>query len=268
MNRYARYFCLLSFIIFPFNLVSAQETIRVSVGEYPPAYSEYSLHYGYIPHILTRAYNLVGIQVKLEFLPWKRAYQNAKEGQFDATCCWFSSRQRQQDFFLSDAISNTEGFYFFHLKSYNFDWQTLKDLQGIPIGATSGYTFGEEFYRAEKEGKLTVQWVNADQQSLGKLFKKRIAIAPIDINTGYELLRRYFPAQQAQLVTHHPKALRRTPTYFLLSRNKGQQEKSQRLMALFNKGLKLLKQNGEYDKIIADVRRGEYAMKPEKWIKQ
>lgn len=243
----------------------AEEAIHVSTGEYPPGFSEFSPHHGYIVHILTEAYKKVGVKVIIQFQPWKRAYQSGKDGRVDGTCCWFPSSERESDFYLSDSITDIEGFYLFHLKGFKFDWNTLEDLGELNMGVTSGYTFGDAFYRAEKEGRLQLNWVTTDEQNLRKLYVGRVDITPMGVSTGYELIRKIFTPKQAKLFTHHPKPLRKTPTHFLLPRNKHHVEKSKRLLGLFNQGLKKLKQSGEYDKIIQGVFDGKYNMKKEIW---
>jgi polar amino acid transport system substrate-binding protein len=46
-------------------------------------------------------------------------------------------------------------------------------------------------------------------------------------------------------VTTHPKRLREDPLHLLLSKSN---PKNQKLMELFNKGLKKLKESGDYDR--------------------
>ena len=41
-------------------------------------------------------------------------------------------------------------------KEKAIDWQTIDDLKGLKVGATTGYFYGEAFAHAEKAGEITV----------------------------------------------------------------------------------------------------------------
>lgn len=57
----------------------AQETIRITNGEWEPFLSQHSPHYGINSHIVSEAFRLEGIQVKWGFFPWKRAFIEARD---------------------------------------------------------------------------------------------------------------------------------------------------------------------------------------------
>lgn len=239
------------------------ETVLISTAEYPPGYSEYSPYYGYAMHVVIESFSLVGVKVNPDFVSWKRAYEDAKEGKrYDATCCWFLSKDRTDNFHISEPVT-VEGFSFFHLKSYKFNWNNLNDLAGINIGASRGYTLGDDFYAAEKHGNLKVQWVKEAKQSLGKLLLGRVDIVPLDSIVGYELLRNSFSPQEIALVTHHSKPLRRSTTHLLFPKTK--EKNSKRLQELFNKGLKELKKSGKHKIIIENAMNGKYKVTANKW---
>ncbi len=78
----------------------------------------------------------------------------------------------------------------------------------------------------------------------------------MQMDIGYDLLNRKFTPQELQQVTHYPKLLMELPVYLILS-NKIKRNK--RLVKLFNKGLKQLKDSGKYDQYFEDVENGYYA---------
>jgi len=203
-------------------------------------------------HIITEAFALEGVTVIYKWVPWKRAYEITKEGGYDATPTWVPTPEREQDFYFSNTILVNQK-VFFHLKSFPFDWETIKDLQGMKIGGTLGYTYGE----AVKEGKLTVDWVPRDFQNFRKLAAGRIQIFPQEFDVGYAYIHDLPPehAEQAALLTHHPKPLLETTHHLIFSK---QVAKNQRLLELFNKGLKTLKESGKLDKYFEASRQGAY----------
>jgi polar amino acid transport system substrate-binding protein len=240
----------------------ARDTVHVSTGEYPSGYSEYSPHYGFNLHIVTEAFALVDIQVIYHFFPWGRAFEQSKTGELSATCCWYPHKSRTKYFYLSDTVF-AERISLFHLKDYKFDWDTVADLKRIRIGATIGVSLGEELNAQEKTGGFMIQRVPNDVFSFKKLLIGRVDVVPVDNIIGYELIRSNFSSEEMALFTHHKKSLFSATIH--LAFPKSTEERSKRLLSLFNQGLKLLKENGQYDKIIENAVAGKYNKMQEKW---
>ena len=55
-------------------------------------------------------------------------------------------------------------------------------------------------------------------------------------------------------MTYHPKPLHITPLHLIFSKVEGNKE----FVKKFNKGLKLIKKNGTYDRIMEDAKNGAY----------
>lgn len=235
----------------------SEETIRLASGEWAPYQSQKLKYYGLASRIVTEAFALEGVNVEYEFLPWKRSYEMARTGKCDGTLIWNRKKERSQYFYYSDTIVSSDK-VFFHLKSYTFDWNSIDDLKGIPIGGTGGYNYGEAFHNADDAKKITVYWVTKDQQNFHKLLKGRIEIFPNTINVGYFQLQQMFKQREFQLFTHHPHPLMSDTYHLLLSKNI---ERNERMLALFNTGLQRLRKSGKLDQYIAESQRGEYLMK-------
>lgn len=238
--------------------------ITIATGDYPPGYSEYIQHNGYTLHILKEAFAAVDIDVKFRFLPWKRAYKWAKEGKYPATCCWFNSSQREQDFYRSEPLHN-EGFWFFHMKNFEFAWNELPDLKGIPIAATRGYTFGDGFMTAAENGTVGVDWVQKDELALKMLVNDRVKLVPLDRAVGSELIRSLFPPEMQDKITFNPHALRASGTHLMVPRDPKFATQSTLLLKEFNRGLRIIKKNGTVDRILADLLAGKYRIEDTKW---
>jgi polar amino acid transport system substrate-binding protein len=232
----------------------AQETIRITNGEWPPYLSEKLKHNGLASRIVREAFELEGIQVVYDFFPWNRSLMLAQTGEWDGTAVWLRSPEREQEFYISDPVVQST-YVFFHLKKRNFSWKTLEDLKDYRIGGTFGYDYGEAFQKAEKEKRIRVERASRDELNLAKLLHERIDIFPLDINVGYTLLVNEYPPEVVSTVTVHPLALRDDPLHLLLSRkvpeNKTRMEK-------FNSGLKKLYESGKIDQYLEESRRGEY----------
>ncbi|MCP4159560.1 MAG: ABC transporter substrate-binding protein [Deltaproteobacteria bacterium] len=236
---------------------SAEETIRVAVGEWPPYYSENLKHYGPALHIVTEAFALGGIKVHYEFFPWGRALYLVKKGDWDATCCWAKTIERDTFIIFSEPVHPDET-VFFHLKEYKFKWKSVEDLKGIEIGATISYSYSEELEAAEKAGKLIIERVPTDELNFRKLLKGRIQIFPLAKDVGYAMLNKVFKPEDVQKFTHHPKPTR--VGYLRIAFSK-KLKQSKKLKTIFNNGLNILKKNGKYDKYFKESQEGKYILK-------
>ncbi|MCP4752068.1 MAG: transporter substrate-binding domain-containing protein [Proteobacteria bacterium] len=241
----------------------AQETVSIASGESGVGWSQYAKHYGYMLHITTEAFALVGIQVETSFYPWKRAFIQARAVENDATCCWFFVEERSRDFYYSDPVFE-ESMVFFHLKSFDFEWNTMVDLRGIPSGGNIGFHYGDDFQAAEKAGTITVQRVPNNVQNLRKLLAGRIKIFPIASITAFGHLRKMYPSKKVALFTYHPKPVL-TKTLHLLLPRKMQKKRALRLLSLFNRGLKRLRETGKHDEIKKKAEMGFYRLMEIKW---
>lgn len=240
------------------HMSQAEDVVRLTNGEWPPFTSQNLKHYGVYSHIVSEAFALEGMTVKYEFFPWKRSYVYTKDGDWDGSLTWAPTPEKKREVFFSDPVfQHTK--VFFHLKNFSFDWNTIDDLKGISIGATALYTYGDEFDQAVKNGRIEVEYATTDMTSLKKLLERRIQIFPSDIRVGYDLLNTNFTSEEASLFMHHPKPIQETFTCVIFT--KKNPEKSRRLMEIFNRGLRKLKENGTYDKLLKASLRGEYWQK-------
>ncbi len=241
------------------------ETITIgSNGNASPGWSKYSKNNGYILHIVEEAFNYSGIEIEIIWLPWKRAFENARKNKIDSTCCWFYVEERTKDFYYSDPVV-VETQVFFHLKSYNFNWKSIDDLKGIIIGGDIGFNYGEEFEEAEKSGKIVMKRVPSYGQNLKKLIAGRIQLYPAAPITAYDHMRSLFPSKTIDLVTYHPKQILKKKLHLIIS-NRMEKKRAFRLLTLFNEGLNELFESGKYDEILEDAENGEYKKMDQIWM--
>jgi polar amino acid transport system substrate-binding protein len=254
----------MSFVLILFALIfcsttgTADEIIHVTNDEWLPYQSSTLKHNGLFAHIVSEAFALVGVRVEHEFFPSARSLELVKYGDFDASTIWSYSPERAEYADFSQEVLWQIEWVFFHLKSYSFNWNTLADLKDIDIGATVGYSYSPEFIQAEKAGHLSVERVPTDVINWRKLLRRRIQIFPNGRVVGVRQLHKYFSLQERQQVTYHPKPLVVKKYYMLFSKKTG---KSERLIKLFDEGLRALKKSGKYQQFITDFENGEYEKK-------
>jgi polar amino acid transport system substrate-binding protein len=185
-----------------------------------------------------------GVKVEYSFFPWDQAMNKAQTREWDGSAAWFRSPEREKNFYISDPVL-ISGYVFFYLKGMDFDWRTMNDLKKYKVGATNGYDYGEAFQEAEKQGIIHVERLAKDEMNLDNLLNGKISIFPEDKDVGMDILYHQYPFYKYVNVTTHPKHLREDPLHLLLSKSN---PKNQKLMELFNKGLKKLKESGDYDR--------------------
>lgn len=249
-------FCLMA-LMSGFAMGQAREVVHLANGEWPPYLSENLAHFGIASHIVSRAFELEGIEVKYVFLPWKRAYEAAKAGIYAGTLVWRGSPERERDFWFSDSVFEGQT-VFFHHRDLKFDWGQLDDLAGMRIGATLGYQY-RPLETAEREGHVLIERVASDELNLRKLIHGRIDLFPSDLAVGYATLRALFPSKEREQIRHHALPLEVVSYYLMLNR---QDPNHPQLIERFNRGLRKLKESGEYARMFEALQRGDYETPP------
>lgn len=139
----------------------------------------------------------------------------------------------------------------FHLKTRQVNWETLDDLKAYKFGLTLGYTYSDEFVKMVNGGEIQGEWIPTDVQNFTKLLKSRIDIVPIAEAVGLYLLSRDFPPEQRARITYNTRPLVVQTAHLLFPKSRAD---SKKYLALYNKGIEILKADGilenYYDKMI------------------
>lgn len=230
------------------------ETLKIATGEWVPYVSKSYQHHGAIGHVIEAIYEEEGVDVKFGYFPWARGYQMAKDGAWDALMPYYCSPEREKLFYCSEPIVSGQLVYF-HRTDYPFEWRTIDDLKGLSVGGTLGYYYGEAFEKAERNKLFKVQRIASDETNFTVLMKGRIQVFPQDKEVGYAMVRRLFSEDQRKLITHHATPIHTKSLHLLFARNN---EKSERYLEIFNRGLKRLKSTGELQGYLKAMSSGVY----------
>lgn len=221
----------------------ADQSIRISAGDWPPYISEQLPHYGITSRIVQEAFALEGITVELEFYPWSRSLELARSGQVQATLGWAITEERKQDFRFSQQPINTEQTVFFFHRDRPIDWQGIWQ-QNTPqqhrVGATLGYEYGERFDTSEANQHFHLKHYPDDKDGFLMLLKKQIDFFPVDLVVAHHILRQHYPLQRQQF-DYVRKPLHFVELYLLFSKK---DPASQQLKLKFDQGMKKLKNKG------------------------
>lgn len=232
-------------------LVRADD-ITLTNGEWRPYLSETLPHYGVLSRIVTDAFALEGVTVHYVFRPWPRALAEARQGAAQGSIVWSEGAPgsaRNRDFVFSDVVYEGES-VFFHLKDVAFHWARFADLPKYRVGGVAGYE-----YRFEDVPGVRIDRAATDELCMRKLLAGRFDVFPSSLDVGKYVLRARLSPEEAARITWHPGAYNKTRYHLILPRSL---KRSAHYAAVFNKGLKRLKDSGRYAQYLADLEAGKY----------
>lgn len=222
------------------------DTVTIAVGEWHPYFSEDAEGYGTYAQVVTRAFELEGVEVQYGFFPWKRALLQTQSGSWQASAGWGKTKDREPFFHFCDAVL-VEREQFFYATARPVEAHSLQDLAGLSLGSLDGAAFGEDLQKLVSSGQITV----FRQSTLEDLFKM-LDVGRVDVVMGNEkvaadALAVAFPGQEAKRF----KALEDVTVlwdYRVIVSKKI--ENGEDLCTRFNRGLKKLRETGEYDRLL------------------
>lgn len=218
-------------------------------GEWPPYLSEKLTGNGFGSIIVTEVFRLVGVNVKYKFYPWNRAYYLAKNKFIDGTLLWQKTTERSKHFIYSEPII-IEDHSFFYLTGSNFDWKTDSDLTDIEIG-TSIHTKWIRLEKLEKRGVIKLKRAAYYKKIFTRLVRGRFKVAACHKNVGLYYIKVLGLKDKIKV---HKKPFGNKPYYLILNKS----DRNQRIIKLFNKGLKEFKKTKKYSSIVKNFKEGKY----------
>lgn len=225
----------------------AQSVVRVTAGEWSPYISSDLENKGLLVQIATEAFAQKGVTLKISIFPWARATELSKSGEWDGTLAFAKLKEREKFYLYSEPLY-TGRYVFFHLKNFALNWNSYQDLGKVKMASTRGFGgMGDEFLKAERDHVIHVERFTSDAQSFQMLLNRRMQAVPSDLEVGYVLLRRLYGQDSTKLFIHSSKAIQESPYHLVISKKAKNAEK---LVEIFNEGLKLLHSTGRYDEIV------------------
>lgn len=229
------------------------EDITLISGEWLPLLSEHLPGNGVLSRVVTEAFALEGVTVHYIFRPWPRALAEAEKGIAQGTLVWSKGAPgsaRSRHFAYSDIVFEGRS-VFFQRRGFDFTWRTYADLAKYRIGGVLGYE-----YDFEGTPGVRIDRAPTEELSMRKLLAGRFDLYPTVREVGMYTLRTRFTAQEAAAIGEAPgRAYNLTRYHLLLPRSLAA---TQHNLALFNRGLRRLKESGRYGQLMADLEAGRY----------
>ena len=226
-----------------------EETIRITTGHWPPYLDEDRPDGGFLARIIREAFATEDIKAEFTFFPWSRALALVKTRNFQASAVWSCTKERRRDFLYSAPILPYQ-YVFYHRQKMAFDWDSLSDLEGMAVGLTQDYSYGQTLSAAMNSGLVNADVTTSDLANFRKLLLGRIDLFPMDPVVGEAMIGEQLGPEARARLEFHPKALRSALYHLPFSRD---DPEAGRLRRAFDRGLAKLRESGRYQDIIENA---------------
>ncbi|MEH6346225.1 MAG: transporter substrate-binding domain-containing protein [Bermanella sp.] len=157
--------CFSVLLLLNSTLVSAQ-TVHMVTVDWSPFYGRDLPKQGFITEIARQALESRGHELKITFMPWKRAMLLAKKGEAHGLFgCWINDEIKPDYYFSKEIMGNGDGHF---LAPLNSAWHDLvpEKLVGRRVGIVGGYPISDILNALFKSGKIIKNEVSRVNQLL------------------------------------------------------------------------------------------------------
>jgi polar amino acid transport system substrate-binding protein len=224
--------------------VCADDKVIVLAHEisWAPHYGKDLEQGGYTVEIIREALKRVGYELETVWLPWKRAQVEAARGDYDGLGASYYTEERATKFAYSDPIAATE-IVFFRRAEDDIRYSKLEDLKPYKIGTGFEYGYPEKFLKADYLQKVEAYELKTN---ITRLLHKRVDLIIGSREAILFCLRQEYPDRIDSLeILGDP--LETMSLYVLFSKNRPDYKQK---VEDFNRGLKMIKEDGTYQKIL------------------
>ena len=219
------------------------QTLTLATLNWEPFYSENLPEEGFFTALSREAFKRAGYDLKVEFIPWKRALEMAKKGKYDGILGAYHNKDRETYFIFPDPVAHNEE-VFLQKKGKGISFQSFDDLKPYTIGGLNG---GAPIKELTEKGFKT-EGVSKDIQTVKKLHAGRIDLMIWGKQNFYFALRNmadYKPYQNAFEILEPP--FKSYGLYCPISKTRAD---AREIVDKFNAALKAMKSDGTYDDIL------------------
>lgn len=237
--------CLWALAMLTAPTVRAAEPTVVGVDSNNPPfmYADAGQAVGLYPVLLRALFAQAGLALKLEAKPWKRCLQDTDEGRA-GTGGIYKNEERLRKYDFSEPLF-VERMAVYQHRSRPLGFDSLESLHGKRVGVARGWSYGDSFDKAVREGVIHTEEVSADAQNFQKLSNQRLdAVLAIE-EAG--------AAQMAQTgmqdIVKSPRYLFENPTYLAFAKSAQQGA----TLAAINRALETLRRQGRLQALAAQA---------------
>lgn len=119
---------------------------------------------------------------------------------------------------LSDQVTQSS-FVLYHLKNYDFQWQSFTDLARVKIGITSNYNYGAEFMAVISANTMDVELATKYEFNFKKLLVGQIDVFPNDPIVGLAQIKNALSPTEVSQITYNTKEFGVSTLHLIISNN-------------------------------------------------
>lgn len=197
--------------------------------------------------LVKAAFMAGGHNANIEFMPWPRALKEVDEGKYDIVMGAYDNPERRDTYHMSDRIYSLELGLIARPGLGVTKYDNLRELSGYKIGISRGYANSEEFDAADY---LDKQVATGPQLNIRKLFRGRLDMAVMNLDLfRYNAKKEGFCISDVEFVRP---VLAQSGLHIMASRNV---DDGEGIIKDFNRGLKAIKDSGEFLSIVSRFRK-------------
>lgn len=224
MPRFA--YLLTALLLSCMSLLARAEQLRIVSDPWAPyVYEENGEAKGIDYEVTAEVFKRLGVEVRWEFMPWKRCMLMVDQGLADGVIDIFQNAARSsQLYYPSEPLSVVE-FVLFQANDRPHDVESLEDLKDLTVGTSAGYDYGAGFLQSplfRREAAPT------QEANFGKLLRGRIDLLITDRRVGRYMLDQLGLQDR---ISELPLVVSRQKQYLAVRRNAGMDLLAQRFAA-------------------------------------
>ena len=195
---------------------------------------------GLYPALIRAALGRCHDNVRVQAKPWRRAFVEIDKAQAGVGGL-YRNAERLAKYDFSDPIY-VENIAVFYRTVQPFDFRTVADLYGKRVGVLRGWSYGDDFDVAKRNGSIATEEVSSDRSNFLKLTDGRLdAVLAIE-ESGQAAMA----ASGLHGIEQANAYLASYPVYLAFSKKAAKSD----LLVCFNKALAEMKQDGAFERIV------------------
>lgn len=236
-------FLILLVLAAPLSAAAAGEKVKLSTNSWEPFVMLDGPDRGIISDIIVAAFAEADVDVELVIRPWERGLMLVEEGVYLGAFPYNANETREQFALFSDDIWLSRNVFFYKADRFpDYDFVGFDDLRQRKIAGTLGNSYIEIFKAEGIELDLAANEVSG----LRKIREGRAALFVEQESVGWRLIKKHFPDSSHEFRSTRT-AWRTVPLNLMISKK---YPGAASFLQRFNAGLKTIRENGTYDRIV------------------
>ena len=223
---------------------AAKDLVLFDEANPPYMYGSEGKAVGIYPALLAEAFKRAGLEADLGVGPWKRDLAGLDAGE-NGVGGIYKNSERLLKYDYSDKLFD-EIILVFIQKGKAFPFDGINSLKGKTVGVIRGWSYGDDFDGAVKDGSITIEGTASDALNFSKLANGRLDAVLAIRESGAAALSSEGLADKVEALTP---PLSSAPSFLAFNKKAGKVE----ALAKINAALAAMHQDGSFDQIISSM---------------